>query len=443
VETVACGDLYERHADRLLRYCLFLLGGRREEAEDAVQITFLNALQALKRGVRPSAEAAWLKTIARNVCFSRREAIRRRQALETACDPQLLSDVAGVHDHEGEDAVCFREALARLPESQRQAILLREWQGLSYGEIADELGLTAAAVETLIFRARRTLADEIARIAGRKRRSRFASIFDLTSLFGAIKSGLSAWTAKAVAVAVLVSATTLTGAFVARDLRGNEMAHETRARATASHDGVEPSAAPFQRAAAVAPVARSTRARTELSASGWPLAPALAPAGARPHASSTPSGPGSAELGQEANVVSDAAAGSAGEAPAKTASSSKAARLARPSRTRKAAGRLVDGVTKLVPATVGEVEETADQLADVLADSLAGTTEVVDDTTAAVSGLVDETVPGAVTTIADTVANLPSLPAGPQPSAPTPPSSAPPPPSSGPGAVVDGLLAGH
>ena len=53
------------------------------------------------------------------------------------------------------------EALEHMPESQRRAILLREWQGLSYHEIADELKLSQSAVETLIFRARRTLASNL------------------------------------------------------------------------------------------------------------------------------------------------------------------------------------------------------------------------------------------------------------------------------------------
>ena len=48
-----------------------------------------------------------------------------------------------------------------MPELQRQAIILREWRGFSYKEIAAELELTDAAVETLIFRARRSLASKL------------------------------------------------------------------------------------------------------------------------------------------------------------------------------------------------------------------------------------------------------------------------------------------
>src|SRR5262249_61079836 len=55
------------------------------------------------------------------------------------------------------------DALAELAPNQRRAILMREWQGLSYKEIATELEVTEAAVETLLFRARRSLARKLDR----------------------------------------------------------------------------------------------------------------------------------------------------------------------------------------------------------------------------------------------------------------------------------------
>ncbi len=60
-----------------------------------------------------------------------------------------------------EELMRLTESLEHMPESQRRAILLREWQGLSYHEIADELELSQSAVETLIFRARRNLAANL------------------------------------------------------------------------------------------------------------------------------------------------------------------------------------------------------------------------------------------------------------------------------------------
>jgi RNA polymerase sigma factor (sigma-70 family) len=151
-------DLYERYAGQIYGYCLHKLGSR-EEAEDAVQNTFLNAFRGLRRGVVPQAESAWLFKIAENVCLSRHRSSFRRGRVETPSDLQAIQDVTPSPERREDDLIGLEEALARMPESQRRAILLREWQGLSYREISQEMELSQAAVETLIFRARRTLAQ--------------------------------------------------------------------------------------------------------------------------------------------------------------------------------------------------------------------------------------------------------------------------------------------
>ena len=60
-------QLYERHSSRIFGFCLSRLGSR-EDAEDALQLTFLNAQRGLGRGVVPDHELAWLFKIAQNVC---------------------------------------------------------------------------------------------------------------------------------------------------------------------------------------------------------------------------------------------------------------------------------------------------------------------------------------------------------------------------------------
>jgi RNA polymerase sigma-70 factor (ECF subfamily) len=72
-------DLYRRHHAAIFRFCLRQLR-RREDADDAVQTTFIYALLSLQRGVVPEQEAAWLFTIARNVCSTRRRSRTRRCA---------------------------------------------------------------------------------------------------------------------------------------------------------------------------------------------------------------------------------------------------------------------------------------------------------------------------------------------------------------------------
>jgi RNA polymerase sigma-70 factor (ECF subfamily) len=130
-----------------------------DEAEDVTQAAFLNAFRAMRRGDQPETPRAWLLTIARNV-VRRRARLRsvRPQEVELDADSELL---VSLDEGEGSASADIHAALGRLTDAQREAILLREIQGRSYGEIAFELGLSLSAVEALIFRARRALAEEL------------------------------------------------------------------------------------------------------------------------------------------------------------------------------------------------------------------------------------------------------------------------------------------
>jgi RNA polymerase sigma factor (sigma-70 family) len=206
-ETTVEARLYEQHADLIYRYCLRALGSR-EDAEDATQTTFFQAVRAMRRGVEPAFEQAWLLTIAKNECRSRHRANGRRRQLELVRDPQTLAEVAEAPGGSDGTLIGVQEALGRLPEMQRRALLLREWQGRSYAEIATELGVTRPSVEALLFRARRGLAREL----GEEKRSR-RHAFDLASLLGALKSALGGGAAVKVAAGVVAVATigTVTG----------------------------------------------------------------------------------------------------------------------------------------------------------------------------------------------------------------------------------------
>jgi RNA polymerase sigma factor (sigma-70 family) len=128
-----------------------------DEAEDVTQAAFLNAFRAMRRGDRPEKPRAWLLTIARNVVRRRaRQRAEQPQEVELDSEPFLT-----LGEEQGSASADIHAALLRLTEAQREAILLREIQGRSYAEIAFELGLSLAAVEALIFRARRALAEEL------------------------------------------------------------------------------------------------------------------------------------------------------------------------------------------------------------------------------------------------------------------------------------------
>ena len=187
-DTARASDLYERFAPRIFGYCLNRLGSR-EEAEDAVQTTFLNAFRGLSRGVVPESESAWLFKIAENVCLSRHRASFRRRRVEAPADLRVVEETVAAPARPDEELIPLEDALADMPETQRRALLLREWQGLSYREIAAELEVSQSAVEALIFRARRSLARRLE--APRERLRRLGQVVDVGSALGALKGALT------------------------------------------------------------------------------------------------------------------------------------------------------------------------------------------------------------------------------------------------------------
>jgi RNA polymerase sigma factor (sigma-70 family) len=129
-----------------------------DEAEDVTQVAFLNAYRAMRRGDRPEKPKAWLITIARNV-VRRRARSKAGRPQEVELDEELL---VTLDDAEGSASDDICDALRGLTEAQREAILLREIQGRTYAEISQELAISVPAVEALLFRARRALAEELA-----------------------------------------------------------------------------------------------------------------------------------------------------------------------------------------------------------------------------------------------------------------------------------------
>jgi RNA polymerase sigma-70 factor, ECF subfamily len=248
-EAEQAAALYRAHSRRILAYCLRRLPSR-EEAEDAAQHTFMNAFRGLRQGVVPRSEAAWLFKIAENVCRERRRSAWRRNQLELVQDPDGMAGLAASPQRTHDELAGLADALAELPPNQQRAILLREWQGLSYREIAEQLGLSEAAVETLLFRARRSLARKLDRSRGRA----WANLGSL----GAWAKSLFAGTAAKVAVTAAVVA----GIAVATPAVRKEL--DSRPAHASKPTPVSPSAvvrAPDPRAPATVPAKRRTTHR--------------------------------------------------------------------------------------------------------------------------------------------------------------------------------------
>src|SRR5216117_2417296 len=148
--------LYKKHAGNVYRYALVVLRNQ-ADAEDVTQTTFLNAYRAIERGEEPRSPQNWLIAIAHNVCRQ-----RFRQSQRRPNEVQLNEELAEAYVEE--DAVSaedIRRALGHLAFNQRAALVMRELEGRSYQEIAEILALSVSAVETLIFRARRALREQL------------------------------------------------------------------------------------------------------------------------------------------------------------------------------------------------------------------------------------------------------------------------------------------
>ena len=138
-----------------------LLVRDRTEAEDAAQQTFLSADRALLRGSVPREPAPWLAAIARNECRARARARMREPLLLGDAEPSTTAPDALSEAIHRADLVALRHAIDALPVPQREALLLREFGGLSYDELAAALAVSSSAVESLLFRARRSLRDRL------------------------------------------------------------------------------------------------------------------------------------------------------------------------------------------------------------------------------------------------------------------------------------------
>jgi RNA polymerase sigma-70 factor (ECF subfamily) len=148
-------------------------------ASDVVEQTLLEAQRDLAqfRGRTVDEQAAWLRRIlARNLANVVRDQRRhkrdvaRDQAMQAALDEsasRLEAWLAAKHSSPShqverhERAVRLAEALAALPENQREAVVLRHWHGCSLAEIGERLGSTTAAVTGLLHRGLRNLRKQL------------------------------------------------------------------------------------------------------------------------------------------------------------------------------------------------------------------------------------------------------------------------------------------
>ncbi|MGH2873450.1 MAG: RNA polymerase sigma factor, partial [Solirubrobacteraceae bacterium] len=170
-----------RYHSRLLAFCRHLVGSR-EDAEDVLQEVMTAAFNAILADDRPINVRPWLYRIARNRSLNH---LRRTQAIGVdTMDHHLAEHGASTADkvHSREE---FRQLVAdiqHLPETQRTALVLREMDALSYGQIAEAMETTVPSVKSLLVRARVSL--------GEAAEARLLTCEDVRTEMGEIAEGL-------------------------------------------------------------------------------------------------------------------------------------------------------------------------------------------------------------------------------------------------------------
>ncbi|MBA3327570.1 MAG: sigma-70 family RNA polymerase sigma factor, partial [Solirubrobacterales bacterium] len=175
VAAVRAGDdrafegLYERYHRRICAYVLGMVHDH-GRAEDITQDVFMSALRRMRENDRDIVFKPWIYEIAKNACI---DAFRRsRRAQEVSFDAQdgvvagemgrladapVTPDVA-IDTKQQIDHLCG--AFGGLSDAHHEILVMREFEGLSYREIGERLGMTRPSVESTLFRARRRLGEE-------------------------------------------------------------------------------------------------------------------------------------------------------------------------------------------------------------------------------------------------------------------------------------------
>jgi len=150
-------ELVRRYQTSIYRVALRMLGSR-ADAQDAVQETFVRAWRGLPRFRHESAISTWLYRIVTRRALDR-IASRRSTGTLDEVEVEAGPDPAQAAEHQ-ERFRAVRQAIAKLPPEQRAALVLREFEGLSYQEVAQVLGASVPAIKTRIHRARLTIIQQ-------------------------------------------------------------------------------------------------------------------------------------------------------------------------------------------------------------------------------------------------------------------------------------------
>gem|GEM_PF-125851 len=165
----ALSMIFERHKEGVFNFAQRMVSNR-ADAEDVLSDAFMRVCDPQHRFKADASFKTWLYTIVRNACIDR---IRGKKKWGSLWFMKSGSDEAQQMDMPSEDetpsqsmqrketAQYIKEAIAKLPVEQREAVILREYNDLSYDEIAHILGCSLSNVKIIIYRARVQLKNDI------------------------------------------------------------------------------------------------------------------------------------------------------------------------------------------------------------------------------------------------------------------------------------------
>ena len=161
--------LYSRYQRRIHAYIVGMVKDH-GRAEDVTQEVFVSALRRMRETERPIAFKPWIYEIAKNACIDQFRRSRRAEEVSLEADEGLAPADYGRlvgSDPTPEAAVAakqdldhLRGAFVGLSDTHHEILVMREFEGLSYREIGERLGMSRPAVESTLFRARRRLTEE-------------------------------------------------------------------------------------------------------------------------------------------------------------------------------------------------------------------------------------------------------------------------------------------
>src|SRR6478752_1284605 len=191
VAAVRAGDdraferLYERYHRRIAAYIYGMVNDY-ARAEDITQDVFMSALRRMRQTERSIAFKPWIYEIAKNACIDQFRRSKRAEEVSYdaeeglgAADYGRLTSSDATPDvamERRQDLDHLRGALGGLSEAHHQILVMREFEGLSYREIGDRMGMSRPSVESTLFRARKRLTEEYDELVSGQRCTRIQTI---------------------------------------------------------------------------------------------------------------------------------------------------------------------------------------------------------------------------------------------------------------------------